>query len=465
MRSERSDSKEEVKSDSTSNSAVKAVSSDEAIQAEKKDEIKEEKEKKPEAKEEKPEFCKKTLLELSTNISNIKEMPDSYSLAVRIELIFSLHLLQLLLLDAQDDLQEKARQVLTFLKLRWEELRNTSAWDVNSRLSRINQSCWNTTKYFLAFFPENLTLQKIKKFEEECKAEADAILAGEEDDDDTPATGESAIYKFIYKNIFAKQPIRDAWSLLPKEMQEAGSVKDTWRILLQKIIPEVPNRETFIRIITRQVDREDWPYFFSRLTSHAHLFSLMLEVDLNAIHGAHKDKAKDQQTDKNFDIAAFEAADKELRAKSVTYFAGFIPAYGVEGSEFKRRLIDRHPCETQLEVLALAYAMVETYRRVRKWRGSHTSVLGKAVSAVASVADKDVKVAGCDILMAFCLQADQFSLNELENYIAAKKREGTLSTEEEKEFRNAIGDGVLKLLFEALCDISVKVQALPAYKR
>lgn len=404
---------------------------------------------------------KAELPKLITEVIDLPSEPSSLGLAVQIETIFSHMLLQQLLLNTQDNVVAAA-QLLNFLKTRWEMLSDTAALSPYSRGTKINRACVLTAQRF-SIFSRDLILQEIMNFDETCKEKEKDILKCEKEKIEgvihakatttTPMlTGNSVdsdnekIYKYLHHTVFADQSIRHAFSLVPQHDEHAKT--DNWRKLLTGIIGLVPNRTEFIRILSFQVERKDWRFFISRI-EHFDLYNLILKLPVQGLYVKHKQKPEDQQGNNEFDLELLAAADELLHRKR--NFMGY------SGEVFKGLIEADHGCETDEEVSALAFCLLETYRRIREKLDEYSNPYSQMWSIVATVCTKEDKVDACDLAMQFILTGMSFTKNGLTDYVEAEKKVGRLKQAAYDKFKLASEQGALKTLLDAMFEVQKKV--------
>lgn len=384
-------------------------------------------------------------------IQDVKDLPSgptSLGLAIQIEMIFSQELLQQLLNNTHHNIMAAGR-LLNFLKTRWEWLSDTAALGPYSRGTKINRACVITAKYF-AHFSTDLILQQIINFDEKCKEEEKQILeknkAKLEDITEELEKDNQQIYKYIYHTVFSNQSIKNAMNFIPQSDENIKT--DNWRKLLDGIIDSIPNRTTFIQILSGQVERKDWRFFISKI-QHFDLYHLILRLNVDALLKLHKQKPAEKQGNNEFDLELLEAADELLHRKR--------GMFSYPGDVFKGLIEADHQCETNDEVSALAFCLLETYRRIREKLDEYANPVGRMASYFTVVCTKQDKVDACDLIMQFILTGASFTKDGLQDYIEAEKSAGRLKLAAYSKFKIAIEQGALKTLLDAMFEVQKKV--------
>jgi hypothetical protein len=407
---------------------------------------------------------KDELPKLIQEVTDLPSEPSSLGLAVQIEIIFSQILLQQLLTSTLDNFAV-ANQLLKFLKTRWEMLNGTAALSLYSRDTKINRACVLTAQRF-AFFSKDFVIQEILHFDEICKEKEKEALQCEKQKIEGVQVGSDLlqrsgdgenkddnekIYQYIYHTVFANQTIKYAMSMVPRNDEFVKT--DNWRKLLTAIIGMFGDRVTFIRMLASQVRREDWRFFISKIT-HFDLYNLILKLNVSGLFYKHMQKPKEQQDNNEFDLELLAAADELLHRKRQSFLG---VAVGTSGEVFKGMIEADHGCETDEEVSALAFCLLETYRRIREKLDEYGGVWSQAASYVTTVCNKKDKEDACDLVMKFILSGESFTKNGLANYIAQEEKNGKLKKPAVDMFNLAINQGALKTLLDTMFEVQKKV--------
>lgn len=415
------------------------------------------------------------MAKLISEISTLPRPPVALSLAVQVEMIFSSLLLEQCLNLAATDYARFADPILTFLKARYEQLYGTPALNPHSRTTRINRAFILTAGRFALFAPDNYTLKQILSFDKVCENEEKEGLEKQKQEIKTMITGaptvvnieqedpEDKIYKFVYDLVFNVHSIRNAMSYVAKKDEVLGA--DNWEILLKKMLKYIAStenpRQTFIRVVSYQVEKKDWACFFAK-TELAALYKLVLGLDLKKHKEAHERKPVMKQGVHELNEELLDAADKLLHSTfSDRYFGGL---WAQPGEAFRVILEKEHGCETQHEVLALACALFYSYSRIRvqlpKYAGKAAKISDWAnyFSVLVSVNGKDEKLDACKIIMDFILAKDEFTEVGLHRYVEVEATAGRLTRSAVEKFRKAISEGALKSLLDAMYQIQKDVE-------
>ena len=400
--------------------------------------------------------------ELPKLIQEVAKLPSELSslgLAVLIEMIFSQMLLEQLLTSTQDNYLV-ANQLLNFLKTRWEMLHGTAALSIYSRDTKINRACILTARQF-SLFSKDFVIQEIIHFDEICNEKEKQALEAEKQKIEgaaqpksEPEADDSKIYQYIYHTIFANQSIKNAMSFVPRSDEFVKT--DNWRTLLTATIGSVSDRATFIRMLACQVERKDWRLFISKI-QHFDLYHLILKINVNGLYKKHIQKPEDQQGNNEFDLELLSVADELLHRTRRTLFS--MPV-GTPGEVFKGMIEADHNCETDQEVSALAFCLLETYRRIREKMDEYGGVWSQAASYVKTVCSKKDKEDACDLAMKFILTGESFTENGLASYIAEELKSGRLKKPAFDMFIVATNQGALKTLLDTMFEVQKKVSRM-----